>query len=166
MDSPYLLNGKRVSREEFLAGARGFTPGQPPAVRTASDIFKGHCNGSQFEKDEANGNYYKAVAEAAGQDVKGKVYLSGLADYPGDPEAWVADASDIRRVVEERGWTCRGAVNVQGPGVTEESVPVRVAPDIVEREVARLVEKDPGLAVKHHPQELREMVVDKHGGPS
>lgn len=87
----------------------------PPMSNTDREFLEGHCNGNQFAKgplSEDLGDRMKAVAEAAGQNVKGKVYIGGLARFPGDPEAWIAGRGDVRKVVEERGWKCSGSVDV------------------------------------------------------
>ncbi|NJL70164.1 MAG: hypothetical protein HC888_00520 [Candidatus Competibacteraceae bacterium] len=92
---------------------------QPPKACTDVEFLSGHCNGNQFGQSpmsEKIGNYYRKVAESEGQNVKGKVYLSGLARYPGDPKAWVADRGDVTRVCEERNWGCTGLVETKTTG--------------------------------------------------
>src|SRR5262249_30874220 len=88
--------------------------GEPPMTNTDREFLHGHCNGNQFEKKEHIGDYYKSVADAHGVDVKGAVYLSGLAEFPGDPKAWVRGRGDVQKVCEERGWNCNGMVEVKG----------------------------------------------------
>lgn len=112
----YYLNGRETTREEWLQGSPGFQPGRPPAVMTDSVFLEGHANGNQFENTPSLGDFYAREAKAQGVDTKGKVYLSGLASHPGDPRAWVSGRGDVRKVCEERGWHCEGAVNVKGDG--------------------------------------------------
>lgn len=97
--------------------AEMFALAKPPKSQSDVEFLRGHCNGNQFEGGPiANrmGDYYRRVAESKGQTTKGKVYLSSLAAYPGDPEAFVSGKSDVRRVAESRGWKVTGAVNVKG----------------------------------------------------
>jgi hypothetical protein len=55
---------------------------------------------------------YLAEAKKAGVNISGKRYLSGLARFPGDPQAWVTSKSDVKKLCESRGWGCEGAVKV------------------------------------------------------
>lgn len=132
--------------------------GQGPALLTDAVFLQGHVNGSQFEHQEHIGNYYAHQARQAGVDPKGKVYLSSLAAYPGDPRAWVDGRGDVQRVCEERGWQCDGSVQVKG--VKAEPLDVPIAEDIVQREMALAQAGDPGLAEKS-AEEVREKVVAK-----
>jgi hypothetical protein len=100
-------NGESHKLAEMLALQR--TPG---AV-TDSTFLAGHVNGNQFADDPNAGARYKREAEAAGVSTTGKVYLSQLAKYPGDPKAWVSSRGDVARVCKERGWACSGAVKVK-----------------------------------------------------
>jgi hypothetical protein len=154
----YVLDGREVSREEWLAGAPGFTPGAPPAVVTDATFLQGHVNGSQFEKNPGLGDAYRRRARAAGLDPKGKVYLSGLADSPGDPKAWVSGRADVRKVCEERGWGCQGAVTVKARKDEPcEQGPVDVAPDIVAEGTAAALAAQPGA----DPAEVRDRVIQR-----
>lgn len=157
----YFLDGVEVGEREYRI--RSASPRleemlacqQPPMVRSDSTFLRGHANGRQFETTPHLGDAYAAEARAAGVNVNGKVYLSSLAAFPGDPRAWVSDRGDVQRVCEERGWSCEGAVTVkprsslngppQGPAVAD---------DLVDRAVAEAVARDPGLAEKD-PGEVR-----------
>lgn len=120
--------------------------GVPPGCMTDSVFLAGHCNGGQFADAPHLGDYYKAVAEAHGQDTKGKVYLSGLAAFPGDPRAWVDGRGDARRVLEERGWASEGAVSVKAAEPTGPPKRQAVDPALVTERVERWTEADPSLA--------------------
>lgn len=119
----------------------------PPMSNTDREFLEGHCNGNQFEKTPYLGDWYAAEARASGVDITGKVYISGLANRPGDPEAWVSGRGDLERVVRERGWACQGSSNIKA---VEREAPADtdVAHDIVESRMRERVEKDPGLATK------------------
>jgi hypothetical protein len=82
-----------------------------PAVRGLdSDFNKGRCNGNQFEQTPGMGNLYRSMAEAAGVSTTGKQYMHGLAEFPGDPGAWVNGTGDVLRIAKERGFNVQGAV--------------------------------------------------------
>jgi hypothetical protein len=101
------LAGESHNTAEMLAFAK------PPGVTGTDQAFlEGNCNGNQFEGQEAVGNAYAEDLVAAGGSPKGKVYMHGLAEYPGDPRAWVSGRDEAKKVVEERGWGCHGSVNV------------------------------------------------------
>jgi hypothetical protein len=96
----------------------------PPMSSSDREFLEGKVdNGHLFGGGplaEDMGERYKKVAEAGGQNVKGKVYIGGLARVPGDPEAWVSDRGDVKRVIEARGWKCQGAVEVNPSGQADE----------------------------------------------
>ncbi len=133
----------------------------PPMSNTDREFLQGNVNGSQFERKPAHGDAYAKVAKKAGQSVKGKIYLSGLARFPGDPEAWVEGRGDVKRLIESRpGWSCDGAVTVRQPR-EEQSPPVDIAPSLVEELAQDAMENDPGLAEKP-AEEVREKIRSKH----
>lgn len=144
-----LKNGCSEKLAEMLA------LGMPPMSNTDREFLEGRAGCyDQFSGNEKLGNYYRKVAESRGQNTTGKLYLSGLAAYPGDPEAWVSGKGDVKRVLEKRGWGADGAV----------SVPVKhkaevtgggIASDIVEREVERRLESNPEARV----EDVREQAV-------
>jgi hypothetical protein len=121
---------------------------------TDSVFLQGHCNGNQFAGMPYQGDYYRGVAKRQGQDTTGKVYLSGLAAYPGDPEAWVSGRGDAERICQKRGWGAQGAISVKALP-REPGPPVRLADDIVDRIAG------PGAT----PEE-KANVVERHGRPA
>lgn len=98
--------------------------------------------------------HYVEQAEAAGVNIKGSVYVPGLARHPGDPEAWVKNASEIKSRVEQRGWGCEGVVNVKADANCEPIPDVDIAPDLVERRAHQMIEANPDL--KMGPDLLNE----------
>lgn len=132
---------------------------QPPMSNTDREFLEGHCCGNQFEKVPWLGDYYKKIAERAGVNVTGKVYKSSLAAYPGDPRAWVSSRDDVRRICEERGWGCEGAVRV--PLRRDVEPPdIAVADDILEDRVQDMIDANPELALRDR-NELKEEVKEK-----
>jgi len=118
----------------------------PPMSNTDREFLEGHCNGNQFADTPEIGDYYKSIAEQAGVDVTGKVYIPSLALFPGDPKAWVSDRGDVVRVAEERGMTVTGAVEVKGRQPELFEPPVDVADDIVQEAVELRIQQKPELA--------------------
>lgn len=78
----------------------------------------------------------------------GKLYISQLARYPGDPRAYVSNASDVRRIAEEDNLTVDGAVNVKRSRDVEPTPDIAIADDIVDENVAIEIAMDPGKATK------------------
>ena len=98
-------------------------------------------------------------ARAAGINISGKYYCSGLADKRGhcDPAAWIDSASDIKRVATKRNLTVRGIVEHEG---------VATPPPKSKPLSERLVREMSAIERKRHPGkkpgEIREIVLDKY----
>ena len=112
--------------------------GVPPASNTDREFLMGSENGRQFAKNQAVGDYYQRECERNGGQTKGRKYISQLARYPGDPQAWVAGRGDVQKLCEQRGWGSDGLVNVkERPRDKEPPPPVQVADDLVDKAVAK-----------------------------
>jgi hypothetical protein len=114
-----------------------------PGVRTDATFNHGRCNGNQFETHPALGDQYRRLADAAGVSTTGKFYSSGLADFPGDPTAWVSDRGDVLRVARLKGMRVRGDVE-HDPGEREPMPDVPIAPEIVKGFVDDYMTQDTG----------------------
>lgn len=134
--------------------AEMFALAQPPMSNTDREFLEGHCNGRQFEKTPQIGDLYRRQAAAAGVDPTGKVYVSGLARFPGDPHAWVGGRGDVAATCEANGWACRGSVTVKGE--PPPPVEVGVADDLVAEHAERAIESDPSLAERPRGEVLAE----------
>ena len=132
---------------------------QSPCIKSDTTFLHGHCNGNQFEANPELGDHYKAIAAAAGVNVQGAVYKSGLARFPGDPEAWVRDRGDVKRLCEQRGWGCEGDVTVKRQDFEPEP-DIDVADDIVRDRMVQAIEANPDLAHTDQ-QELFEATKEK-----
>jgi len=55
------------------------------------------------ERDPDKYDQYLRQAKMAGVSIAGKSYESGLAAYPGDPDAWVKDDHDIKQLAKQKG---------------------------------------------------------------
>lgn len=124
-----------------------FLAQQPPGSQTDREFLYGHCNGNQFEKQPHVGDFYRAWAAAAGVNTTGKVYKKTLARFPGDPQAWISDRGDVRRLCEQRGDGCEGDVTVKLPDV-EPPKEIALADDIVEKAVAKQIPKGERISKK------------------
>lgn len=117
-------NGESHNMAEMLA-TRSF-----PGFSTDDTFMRGWKTGEQFADNPALGNYYRQVAESQGCSTQGKAYISGLAEYPGDPRAWVGGKSDVLAVARERNLNVEGLVSHRG--YTPDPTPdVDVAQDIL-----------------------------------
>lgn len=122
-----------------------------PLVKSDTAFFRGaEYGGGQFAGDPLVRDDYLKPAAEAGVSTNGKVYMHGLARYPGDPEAWVADTVEAKRVLERRGWGCE-SLGVKARQPDQEPTPVPVGEDMVDDELRKRVAAgriDPGDAEK------------------
>ena len=126
-----------------------------PGIKTDAIFNEGRFSGAdQFAATPAQGTWLRARAEAAGVSTTGKYYLSGLANYPGDPTAWVSDRGDVLRVAREKNLRILDGYVTHEP-VERASVPdVEIAPDLIESEVDDILDSDPGA----RREDVRERV--------
>lgn len=148
-----------ISQGTCHALAEMFALGQPPQSNTDREFLMGTENGRQFEHSPEMGDHHAALAREAGVDITGKVYKAGLAEYPGDPRAWVSGRGDVLRILNERGWGCEGAVNVPVTNIAEPTGG-GLSPDLVEAEVQDILETVPDPAFVD-VQDLREQVIER-----
>lgn len=139
----------------------------PPAAKSDREFGFGFgANESQFAADEKTGNQIVAATKKKdpGFSPRGKVYIGTLARETGDPEAWVdrtSARSDVKRIIEQRGWSCSGMVESEGrAGPPEENKKRLVAHDLVAKEAAKLERENPKLK----GQEAMEAACEKLGG--
>jgi hypothetical protein len=132
--------------------------GQPPGTKGTDRAFQqGRLAGNQW--DELPARQAKKMlreAKAAGIDVVGKQYVSGLANKLGhcDPMAWVSDLSDVRRVAKARNLNVTGAVNIEAaelPPIRHDINP-RIAKELAKKEIAQ----NPKLSMKDALAKVKE----------
>ncbi len=90
-----------------------FVAQRAPAICTDSTFLVGMDSQQAKEfnnKPEVAAKLARGLKKRGGSPT-GKIYLSGIAAYPGDPEAWVSGRGDVKRVCDERNYTATGAVN-------------------------------------------------------
>lgn len=149
----YFIDGVEVtySKYEMLCGfgdsrrlTEMFNEGRSPHGISDCTFMRDTANGRQFAEQEATGNHYRQVAESLGASVTGKKYVSGLAAFPGDPEAWVDSRGDVERLLTKRGWGSEGTINVR-PRESEnppESGPA-MAQELVDKYATEIAMRDP-----------------------
>ena len=116
-----------------------------PGIRTDSTHFAGRM-GRQFADQPEYGDYFARELRARGDSPQGKVYVSGIARYPGDPEAWVSSRGEIAEVCRKRGWGVSGAVNVKSDQYADPTPTIPLDPDLVTAEVEKIVDANPEIA--------------------
>lgn len=97
----------------------------------------------------------------------GATYYPALAEYQGDPKAWVSRADGrgyIKKLCESRGWSCEGGVTVKGrqPLSDPHKDCVPLADDIIASTMREQIAADPSLKKKSR-RELREKIIAEHG---
>jgi|2_EtaG_2_1085320.scaffolds.fasta_scaffold00414_9 hypothetical protein len=136
-----------------------------PGCVTDSTFFAGVGTLSeQFRGEERQLSQMVANAKANGYTpANGDFYQEGLADYPGDPKAFVKSRGEVRERCLERGVPCHGSVNVSEHEVAarpERVKKTKLADDIVNRKVMDI--KKAGGHVKSESA-IRQEIVEKHG---
>lgn len=171
----YFIDDKSVTADEFFGGSQDerakrladmLTSGKAPYGISDDTFLRGNCNGKQFEGMEATGDHYKKVCEDAGGQTKGRKYLSGLARYPGDPEAWVGSRGDVQRICEKRGWGCDGTVTVKPRESLNPPTPgPEVAADLLDNYTNMIANNDPRPDLVDRDdlkEQVRERIKPKH----
>ena len=137
-----------------------------PGCRTDSTVFRGAWHTDQFDLDHHTRQYgevARKVALANGVNPKGKKYMHTLAEKPFDPKAWVDSTHDAQKLVEERGWTASGAINVKR--LYQDAAPREkydVNPKVVDRELRKQVAENPAIApTPKDRKKLREQIRTK-----
>ncbi len=86
----------------------------PTIKGTDAQLWAGWGGVDQFNSTTRKGKIlddaYRGPAHAAGVSTTGRKYLHSVARYPGDPQAWIADSHDIRRIAEEQNLGVTGFV--------------------------------------------------------
>jgi len=120
-----------------------------PGLKGTDSIFTEGWFSSDKDANPYEQPWLIAQAEAAGVSTAGKKYMKGLADYPGDPTAWVGSQADVLAVAKAKNMTVHGYVEHEGyrpdmPSPDElASRPYKVADDLIEHEVDDLLGDTP-----------------------
>lgn len=123
---------------------------QPPGTKGTDRAFLEGKNNQEWLGDmpKRQADYILKEAKAAGVSTAGKVYMSGLADKRGwcDPQAWVSDVSDIKRVAKARNLQVRGIVDIDAREEAPKQADLnpRIARSLAKKEI----QKHPSLSMK------------------
>lgn len=131
---------------------------QPPGTKGTDRAFQqGRLDGNWLD-DLPPRQAKKMVreAKAAGINISGKQYMSGLANKLGhcDPRAWVSDVSDVKQVAKDRNLSVSGIVTVNAPEVFQKQVDLnpRIASGLAKKEIAR----NPSLSMRDALAKVKE----------
>ena len=120
----------------------------PPGTKGTDRAFQeGRLDGNWLDSlPPRQAKKMVAEAKAAGINISGKQYVGGLADKRGhmDPEAWVSDTADVKRVAKTRNLTIQGIVQHQGYEPPPKQVTIN--PRLERRLVAEEMKARPGLS--------------------
>jgi hypothetical protein len=113
-----------------------------PALHTDTSYFRGNDDG--FGNCEVARRKYHSAAQSAGISTTGKRYCPEIAKHGGgtDAEAWVPQTqgrSHIKRVIQNRRWSCEGRINVKPP---DYDTPTDAKPYQVSRKLAEKITRD------------------------
>lgn len=147
-----------------------FKAGAAPRVVTDDTRFAGFTKvgGAQFKHDGVR-EAYLAEAKKAGVDVSGKMYFSELAAYPGDPTAWADSQGDMRRILEDKGWSCDGDLKVKQEAVGRpKDIPIAddLVADLVESKLEEQLGPDFTEAKGKIVEQARDDVMNTHATPA
>ena len=149
--------------------AEMFAARKAPGARTDREFFAKHGTlDQQIENKDLLEATVKGAMAHGYKPNPNDVYLSQLARFKNDPEAFVPPTggrNHIKRILEKRGWGCEGLVNVAPAQNVPEPKQVKLAPDVVRDLACAKVRKNPDLRRKTKA-ELSEMVIAEHGPKS
>lgn len=147
-----------------------------PAIKTSDTFWAGRKTWVEvFGEDYAN-KIKKGLAKKGVNILPGYEYMPelvrqdmGFGPHNPDPEAVVpfnGARSYIKNLCEKRGYSCDGAVTVQGRAPERDELAdencIPLGEDIIRRKACDMVKKDPSLRFKTKA-ELRQKVLEKHG---
>lgn len=163
----YWMMRERGSNDKFAAMV-ALQAG--PVLSTDDTFFQGQKPlYEQFGSQKHLDRYIKAAKKRGFTPSPNSTYFSSLARFPGDPEAFVTRAqgrSYIRKLCEQRGWACEGAVKVDhrepesDPLAYENCKPL--GEDLIRNREEQMIQKNPELK-RADRRELREQILAKHG---
>lgn len=135
-----------------------------PGVSTDSTFFAGVGSLNQQILDPRSRERLHKNAKKMGIPLTGnEFYQPGLAKFPCDPRACISQAggkAQIRKMVEEKGTGCEGAITVKARQRPPEPK-CQLHPRIVARHMQRML-KEPGNALRDRREMVAE-IIEKHG---
>lgn len=106
------------------------------------------------------GEHYMAMARRAGVNPNNKQYISQLADYSGDPEAWVDSRADMVRVAKKKGLNIDDGIARHRcePGERPKG---GISQELAEKFARKIMRENPGMK----PERALEEAVNRHAPP-
>lgn len=105
------------------------------------------------------GEHYMAMARRAGVNPNNKQYISQLADYAGDPEAWVDSRGDMVRVAKKKGLNIdEGIAKYKHESKGPPDLQGGIAADLAVKLAKKIMRENPGMK----PQRALEEAVNRH----
>jgi hypothetical protein len=159
-----LSNGCTPRLAELLACRKA------PGAQTDREFFRNKPKLDEQFKSAQTLNHYVAQARKKGYNPNpNDVYMSQLARFPGDPEAFVPASggrNHVKRVLEQRGWGSEGIVNVKPAQFVPDPPPAApLSKGILKKMVAMKLKENPDLKTKPRA-ELEAQIIEKHGPQS
>jgi hypothetical protein len=130
-----------------------------PLAKTDGNLLRGaQLGGAQFEGDKRVESVYMDPAKKAGVSTTGKIYQHGLARFPGDPEAWVSNMGEAKKILQQRGWGSE-QLGVKGQQV-ERPEPVAISEPILERVIRKRIAAGEITAKQANDEATRGEIAD------
>ena len=107
--------------------------------------------------------YRENYKKATGSLPHGKRYMSTLARFPGDPRAFVSSQGEVLEICRKENWNWHGTNEHKAHDVPPPpEKPYEVAPDLVDKKIARLTRENPDIApTPKEKVELRHKVKEE-----
>lgn len=148
---------------------------QAPAVYGDTEMFRGAASADPFANVPVRyKEAYRQKAKELGVSTEGKRYVGGLVKQRGefDPEALVSDSSDMKRVLESRGWgTEEGTETIGGLKVKAAEIDLpdpgkyQVSPAIVNDRIADMALDNPDILRSNQKMnDLRDQLTTQLSG--
>lgn len=108
------------------------------------------------------GEHFRKLADEAGVVRHGKQYISQLADFPGDPDAYVDNRGDMVRVAKKKGKNIDdGLVKYKHESKTPPDLAGGLAADLAYNLARKIRQENPGMSAEKALNEA----VDRHAPP-
>ncbi len=136
-----------------------------PHVESDATVYTSDRTDIGQFRSEAMREFHAENAKKRGINTTGKKYDTTIARFPGDPEAWIGSDTDVRQVMEKRGWGCKGKVKVAARHDGPHEMP---KPGISEKHVREMVHErmtvDPGQKLSKVVEDVVNHIEDNEIG--
>jgi hypothetical protein len=143
-------NGCSDRLAEMLASRRA------PRMDTDKEFFK-RIGGMEQLPEEYREHVVQDARACGYEPSPGDTYMPGLADFRGDPKAFISRATGGKAKVKQHLDRCKS-----GP-MEDPLAKTTIADDIVVERIQDMVAEDPGLLERRTVHDVKEEVIAKHG---